>query len=123
MVSDGGSPSLLATDRTPLAEAERYGTFFTHPRGHYEVSERWRRLGPASLVQPGLPVLIAWHEYKHSPLGRVVFHTGTPNLTLYADPALQAHAVLHQVLRAFSLDPASCNVRSDPHYRTDVRHL
>lgn len=50
---------MLVTDLTPLAEAEPYGAFLTHPRGHYEVWEGWRRLGPAGLARRGLPVLVA----------------------------------------------------------------
>lgn len=117
-ISDGNDPPLLAADLTPLAEAEAYGEFLTHPRGHHKVWEGWRRLGPAGLARRGLPALIAWHEYEHFPRGRVVFDTTTGRFTLYADRRLQAPAVLPQALRAFGLDPARCAVRSDPHYRT-----
>jgi len=33
----------LLIDSTSLAEAEPYGDFLTHPRGHYEVWSRWQR--------------------------------------------------------------------------------
>ena len=81
-VRDGAGPLLLVTDRTPLAEAEPYGDYLTHPRGHHEVWEGWRRLGPAGLARRGLPALIAWHEYEHFPRGRAVFDTGTGRFTL-----------------------------------------
>lgn len=117
-VRDERGPLLLVTDRTALAEAEAYGDCLTHFRGHYEVWEGWRRLGPMGLARRGLPPLIAWHEYEHFPRGRVVFDTATGRFTFYADRRLQAPAVLRDVLRAFGLDPARCVVRSDPHYRT-----
>ncbi len=117
-IRDGAGPLLLVTDCTPLAEAEPYGDFLTHPRGHYEVWEGWRRLGAAGLAKRGLPTLIAWHEYEHFPRGRVVFDATTQRFTLYADRKLQAPGVLHEVLCAFGLDPARCVVRSDPHYQS-----
>lgn len=117
-VRDGAGPLLLVTDRMPLAEAEPYGDFLTHPRGHYEVWEGWRRLGAAGLANRGLPTLIAWHEYEHFPRGRVVLDTTIQRFTFYADQKLQAPGVLHEVLCAFGLDPTSCAVRSDPHYRS-----
>ncbi len=119
-VRDGAGPLLLVTDRTPLAEAEPYGDFLTHPGGHHDVWEGWRRLGPAGLAQRRLPSLIAWHEYEHFPRGRVVFDTTTRRFTLYADRKLQTPRVLREVLRVFGLDPARCAVRTDPHYRTPV---
>ena len=116
-VRDNGGPFLLVTERTPLGRAEAYGEFLTHPRGHYEVWEGWRRLGPAGLARRGLPALIAWHEYEQFPRGRVVFSKTTGRFTLYADRALQARAVLRRVLCAFGLEPGRCAVRPDPHYR------
>ncbi len=116
-IRDGAGPLLLVTDRTPLAEAEPYGDCLTHPGGHHEVWEGWRRLGPAGLARRGLPAAIAWHEYEHFPRGRVVLDTGTGRFTLYADRRLQAPGTLRRVLRAFGLDPARCAVRCDPHYR------
>lgn len=117
-VRDGSGPLLLVTDCTPLTKAEPYGDFLTHPGGHHDVWDAWRRLGPAGLAQRGLPTLIAWHEYEHFPRGRVVFDTTTHRFTFYADRRLQAPDVLHKVLRVFGLDPMQCSVRSDPHYRT-----
>lgn len=112
----------LVNDCTLLTAAEMYGNCLTHPHGHHEVWEGWRRLGPAGLVRRGLPPLIAWHEYEHFPRGRVVFDTEVVRFTLYADGNLQAPAILRRILHAFGLDPARCDVRSDPHYRS-VRDL
>ena len=116
-VRDGAGPLQLVTDRTPLAEAEPYGDCLTHRRGHYEVWEAWRRLGPVDLARRGLPTLIAWHEYEHFPRGRVVFDAGRNRFIIYADRRLQVPAILHRILDAFGLDPAHCDVRADPHYR------
>lgn len=121
-VRDGAGPVALVLDRTPLAEAEPYGDVLTHPRGHHEVWEGWRRLGPAGLVRRGLPAVIAWHEYEHFPRGRVVFGARTSRFTLYTDDRLRTPAVLPRVLRAFGLDAARCGACSDPHYRP-VRDL
>ena len=121
-VRGGGGPSALVLDRTPLAAAEPYGDFLTHPRGHHEVWEGWRRLGPAGLARRGLPAAIAWHEYEHFPRGRAVFDARTGRFTLYADRRLQTPTVLPRVLRAFGLDPARCDARSGPHYRA-IRDL
>lgn len=49
-VPDGHGPLRLAFDRTRLAVAETYGDHLTHSRGHHEVWEGWRRLGPAGLA-------------------------------------------------------------------------
>ena len=117
-VQDGTAPLLLVTDRTSLVEAEPYGDFLTHPRGHHVVWEGWRRLGAGGLARRGLPTLIAWHEYEYFPRGRVVFDTTVSRFTLHADWKLQAPDVLRRVLCAFGLDPARCAVRSDPHYRS-----
>ena len=54
-VPDGRGPLRLISDRTLLAAAETYGDHLTHPRGHHEVWEGWRRLGPAGLARPGRP--------------------------------------------------------------------
>ena len=112
----------LVVDAVPLAEGERYGDWVTHPRGHYEVWEAWRRLGPAGLAARGLPAAIAWHEYEHFPRGRVAFDTVRAGFTLYADQRLQRPGVLERVLRAFGLQAGRCAVRSDPHYQA-VREL
>ena len=117
-IADARKPPLLIFDLTPLALAEPYGDFLTHPDGHHEIWERWRRLGPAGLARRGLPALIVWHEYEDFPRGRVVFDTGTGRSTLYADRRLRHPSVIRDILHAFGLDPSLCDLRSDPHYRS-----
>jgi hypothetical protein len=107
----------IVIDSTPLVEAEPYGDFLTHPRGHYEVWESWRQLGPAGLARRGLPTIIAWHEYEYFPRGRVVFDTRSSRFTIYADLKLQASGTLCRMLGAFNLGSVLRDVRSDPHYR------
>ena len=121
-IREGSGPLLLVTDRTPPNKAEPYGDCLTHARGHYEIWESWRRLGPAGLVRRGLPALIAWHEYEHFPRGRVVFDTTANRFTLYADRRLQERGVLSRIFEEFGLDAGDCDVRSDAHYRS-VREL
>ncbi|UDL93589.1 hypothetical protein LGH83_13525 [Lichenihabitans sp. PAMC28606] len=117
-VRDGNRPPQLVIDGTSLVEAEPYGDFLTHARGHYEVWEGWRQLGPAGLIGRGLPPAIAWHEYEHFPRGRVVFNTRSRRFTLYADSKLQGRDTRLEVLGMFGLDPLFCDVHSDSHYRT-----
>ena len=117
-VRDGLAALHIVTDTTLLAGAESYGDFLTHPGGHYEVWEAWRRLGPASLAARGLPRAIAWHEYEHFPRGRVVYHCPTARFTVYADRALQADTVMTRILDAFHLERAQCDIKSDAHYRS-----
>ena len=108
----------LVADCTLLNEAEPYGEFLTHPRGHFELWEKWRRLGPAGLARRGLPSAIAWHEYEHFPRGRVVFNKPAQRFTLYADRLLQTPTTLTAIIDLFGLDAMPRDVRSDPHYRT-----
>ena len=117
-VRDGNGPRQIVIDSTPLGKAEPYGDFLTHPRGHYEVWESWRRLGPAGLARRGLPTIIAWQEYENFPRGRVVFDTCSRRFTVYADPKLQTANTLYQILDALNLGLPLSDVRSDPHYRT-----
>ena len=119
-VRDGPAALRIVTDLTLLADAESYGDFLTHPSGHYEVWEAWRRLGPAGLASRKLPPTIAWHEYEHFPRGRVVYHCPTARFTVYADRALQGNAVMTRILDAFQLRRAQCDFRSDAHYRSGL---
>src|ERR1039458_8987371 len=59
-------------ESTPLSEAEPYGVFLTHPRGHAEVWEAFQRAG-------AVPREV---EYEESPRGRVMFNTRTKRFTL-----------------------------------------
>jgi hypothetical protein len=52
-------------DSTPLGEAERYGDFLTHPRGHAEVWKQYQRNG---IVSQEI-------EYEEPPRGRVMYNT------------------------------------------------
>ena len=68
-VRGGAEPLVLVTDCTPLAKAEPYSGFLTHPGGHHDVWEGWRRLGPAGLIRRGLPSLIACMSTSTSRVG------------------------------------------------------
>lgn len=116
-VRDGAGIETLLVDQSPLGEAEAYGDFLTHPRGHHEVWETWRKDGPAVLVRNGLPALVAWHEYEEWPRGRIVFEPGRSLFTVYADRRLQTQAWLDRIFWQFDLTGQTCVVRSDPHYR------
>lgn len=113
-----GDRTVLVTDRTPLAEAEVYGDCFTHPRGHHEVWEAWRRHGATALRRRGLPSAIAGHEYEAFPRGRVVYMRGPALFTLYADRRLQRPETIAELVRLFGLAGERHAVRSDAHYRT-----
>ena len=116
-VPDGGR-TVLVTDRTPLAGAEGYGDCLTHPRGHHEVWEAWRRLGGTTLRRRGLPPSIAGHEYEAFPRGRVVYMRGQALFTLYADRRLQSADTVAELVQLFGLAGQRHAVRSDAHYRT-----
>jgi hypothetical protein len=109
---------VLVIDATSLADAEIYGEFLTHPRGHYEVWESRKTLSPAGLASAGLPAPISWHEYEDFPRGRIVCHRVTQRFTIYTDQRLQNAAFIRQIAEAFELPVASFDVRSDQHYRT-----
>lgn len=116
-VPDGGR-TVLITDRTTLVEAEAYGDCLTHPRGHHEVWEAWRRLGATALRRRGLPPVIATHEYEAFPRGRVVYMRGLALFTLYADQCLQRPDTIADLVRLFGLTGQHHTVRSDAHYCT-----
>ena len=82
VIRDGLDPLTLVTDCTSLPDAEPYGDFLTHPRGHHEVWEGWRRLGAAGLARRSFPPLIVWHEHEDFPRRRVVFDTTNNRFTL-----------------------------------------
>ncbi|POR41346.1 hypothetical protein CRT23_19450 [Methylobacterium sp. V23] len=109
---------VLVTDHTTLAEAEPYGDCLTHPRGHHEVWEAWRRLGATTLRRRGLPPAIAGHEYEAFPRGRVVYMRTPALFTLYADRRLQRLETVSELVRLFGLTRQDHAVRSDAHYRT-----
>ncbi|RVU14215.1 hypothetical protein EOE48_24220 [Methylobacterium oryzihabitans] len=116
-VPDGGR-TVLVTDHTPLTEAEVYGDCLTHPRGHHEVWEAWRKLGATALRRCGLPPAIVSHEYEAFPRGRVVYMREPALFTLYADRRLQRPETIADILQLFGLNGQTHTVRSDAHYRT-----
>ena len=117
-VVPNGGRTVLVTDRTTLAQAEAYGDCLTHPRGHHEVWEVWRRLGGTALRRRGLPPIIATHEYEAFPRGRVVYMLGPALFTLYADRRLQRPETVAELVRLFGLSGQDHKVCSDAHYRT-----
>jgi hypothetical protein len=48
-IPDSNRSWTLLIDATPFAEAEPYGDFLTHPRGHYDVWNNWQELNAAAL--------------------------------------------------------------------------
>lgn len=116
-VPDAGH-TVLVTDRTSLAEAEVYGDSLTHPRGHYEVWEGWRRLGATTLRRRGLPPAIAAYEYETFPRGRIVYMRPQALFTLYADRRLQRPETVAELVQLFGLTGQRHVVRSDAHYRS-----
>jgi hypothetical protein len=97
----------LLIDGTPLSEAEQYGDFLTHPRGHAEVWERYQRNGT---VPPET-------EYEEAPRGRVMYNTKTCQFTLLADRCiLKKKALVTQIKKEMCL-PKNTEVGGDPHYR------
>lgn len=112
----GGSWTILA-DATSLAEAEPYGDFLTHSRGHYDVWTQWRaRAAPGA--SRFISQAIANHEYEFFPRGRIVYNTGTGRFILYADRRLQQETTIARIASEFELAAGTFVVRSDEHYRS-----
>ena len=105
----------LLIDCTPLSEAERYGDFLTHPRGHAEVWDRYRRNGT---VPPET-------EYDEPPRGRVMYNMKTRQFTLLADRCILKKKVLISQIKKQMRLPNNTEVGEDSHYRcsTCLSHL
>ncbi len=116
-VPNGGG-FILLIDKVPLAEAEVYGDCLTHPRGHYEVWESWRRLGTRQRARRKPPSAVMIHEYEHFPRGRIVADGAGQCFTILADRKLHRPPFPAMIVDAFGLDPAFCILRADAHYRT-----
>ncbi len=106
----------LLLDRSPLAQAELYGDCLTHPDGHYEQWERWRRLGIRQLRRLGYPTIITTTEYEAWPRGRVVYEKPKAQFIIYADRRLHAQAIVSALVAAFGLVDQSWRVMADAHY-------
>ena len=109
--------NVLVIDRATLAAAEPYGDCLTHPVGHYELWERWRKLGAWRLAALRLPARIVASEYDEHPRGRVVYERPPNRFVIYADRRLQEPETIAAIRRVFGLDKAEVEVRSDAHYK------
>lgn len=107
----------LVVDRVSLAQAEPYGGCLTSPAGHYELWERWRKMGVARLKSLGLPARIATSEYDEHPRGRVVYEQSSSRFVLYADRRLQSPEIVAALKCAFGIAEVEVAVMSDLHYR------
>jgi hypothetical protein len=108
----------ILTDKTSLAEAEPYGDFLTHPRGHYDVWSEWQKLDATALAKQAIPQTVAYHEYEDFPRGRIVYHLKACQFIIYADRRLQRPDVVAEIATLFAIAPGTFVVRSDAHYRT-----
>lgn len=97
----------LLIDKTPLAEAERYGNNLTNPRNHTEVWEQWQKSGRVS----------GELEYDHQPRGRVTFDTISERFWILADKCiLKRNHVIAKIRSELNL-PKGTRLTSDSHYR------
>jgi hypothetical protein len=108
----------ILTDKTSLAEAEPYGDFLTHPRGHYDVWSEWQKLDATALAKQAIPQIVAYHEYEDFPRGRIVYHLKACQFIIYADRRLHRPGVINDIATLFAIAPGTFVVRSDAHYRT-----
>jgi hypothetical protein len=108
----------ILTDKTSLAEAEPYGDFLTHPRGHYDVWSEWQTLDATELAKQAIPQTVAYHEYEDFPRGRIVYHVKARQFIIYADRRLQRPDVVAEIATLFAIARGTFIVRSDAHYRT-----
>jgi hypothetical protein len=108
----------ILTDKTSFMEAEPYGDFLTHPRGHYDVWSEWQKLNATALAEQAIPQAVAYHEYEDFPRGRIVYHVKARQFIIYADRRLQHPDILADIVNLFCISPSGFIVRSDAHYRT-----
>lgn len=108
----------ILVDATSIAEAEPYGDFLTHPRGHYQVWTQWQKTRAAPVANRFITQAIADHEYEFFPRGRIVYNVETGEFILYADRHLQQDATIARIASQFGLAAGTFVVRSDAHYRT-----
>jgi hypothetical protein len=108
----------ILVDATSLADAEPYGEFLTHARGHYQVWSRWQRTRMAPVDDRFIRQAVADHEYEFFPRGRIVYNTLTRTFILYADRRLQQKATIATIADEFGLTGGTFVVRSDAHYRS-----
>ena len=113
---DDAGVQCLVSDALPVSEAEPYGDCLTHPRGHHEVWEQWRRLSPAQRKSRGVPNVVATEEYETFPRGRIVLYAPSDTFWIYADRRLQRPGIVMQIKRRFGLDGSKCDLKSDEHY-------
>jgi hypothetical protein len=93
----------ILTDKTSLAEAEPYGDFLTHPRGHYDVWSKWQKLNALALAKQGIPQTVAYHDYEDFPRGRIVYHVKARQFIIYADRGLQRPDILADIVNVFAI--------------------
>jgi hypothetical protein len=117
-IPGAGDSWVLLTDATPLAEAELYGDFLTHPRGHYEAWERWKEQGLPIPADKSVAKALAGHEYEDFPRGRIVYEVKTRRFIIYADRKLQGPSTIAAIVHAFNLTNRNFVVRSDSHYQS-----
>ena len=117
-ISEAGDAWALLTDATPLAEAEPYGDFLTHPRGHYETWERWKEQGSPIPADKSVAKAMTEHEYEDFPRGRIVYEAKTRRFIIYADRKLQGPSTMAAIVEAFKLTNRNFVVRSDLHYQS-----
>jgi hypothetical protein len=108
----------ILVDKTSLADAEPYGDFLTHSRGHLDVWSEWQQLSAADLAKRAIPDAITYHEYEDFPRGRIVYHTTNLQFIIYADRKLQRDRTIINIAALFNILPGTFVVRSDAHYRT-----
>ena len=108
----------ILIDATSLSEAEPYGDFLTHPRGHYEVWSQSQRRRAAPTARRSALRAIVDHEYEDFPRGRIVHEIKTGRFIAYTDRRLQQGPVIASIADKFGLASGAYGVRSDAHYRS-----
>jgi hypothetical protein len=108
----------ILVDATPIAKAEPYGDFLTHPRGHYDVWSKWQKQSVHELSRRSVATAIAHHEYEDFPRGRIVYNIKTASFIVYADRRLQFPDMVIRIASVFGLARGTFIIRSDAHYRT-----
>jgi hypothetical protein len=94
----------MVYESTSLDEAEKYGDFKVHKKGHFEM---WEERLERKLRKP----------YDYYPRGRVVYNQSNNTFRIFLDKCLKAPEIIEKIIQIFNLKTENIEIDdSDPHY-------
>lgn len=100
----------LLLEKTPVDDAEDYGSSKTHPNGHQNLWDALQRSGK-------IPLDV---EYDEVPRGRVTYDGQDQRFRIFLDRCIRKQSnTVDQIIAAFGLDGlgSRISVEGDSHYR------